>query len=203
MKKLFFCFSILLFFNCTEKRSKETEKPLTQSEANSPTILAENSKKDNYANQIIPGKSLGSIILNQNATTVLDSLGKPDSGDAAMGKAISTWKKGDNLLTLYTTTQMGVENFSRIKAIRSLSKDFKTADNLGVSSSIDALKRYYRLDPIGKFTFNGKHYFLYTTPKGIAFEIGMNQMCNGVLLYSQDTDPENYYLAMYPDFKKL
>lgn len=202
MKKLFFCFSILLFFNCTEK-PKETEKPFTQSEANSPTILEENKKKDNYANQIIPGKSLGTIILNQDATAVLDSLGKPDSGDAAMGKAISTWKKGDNLLTLYTTTQMGVENFSRIKAIRSLSKDFKTVDNLGVSSSIDVLKRYYRLDPIGKFTFNGKHYFLYSTPKGIAFEIGMNQICNGVLLYSQDTNPENYYLAMYPDYKKL
>lgn len=203
MKKLFFCFSILLFFNCTEK-SKKTESPLKQSEANSPTILEENKKNDNNANQIIPGKRLGSIILNQNATAVLDSLGKPDSGDASMGKTISTWDKGDNnLLTLYTATQTGVENFSRIKAIRSLSKDFKTVDNLGVSSSIDALKRYYRLDPIGKFTFNGKHYFLYSSPKGIAFEIGMNQLCNGVLLYSPDTNPENYYLAMYPDFKKL
>ena len=125
MKKLFFCFSILLFLNCTDK-PKETENSLKQSEANSPAILEEITKKDNYSNQIIPGKSLGSIILNQNATAVLDSLGKPGSGDAAMGKAISTWGKDDTLLTLYTTTQVGVEDFSRIKAIRSLSKDFKT-----------------------------------------------------------------------------
>lgn len=89
MKKLFFCFSILLFFNCSEK-SKKSENPLNQSEANSLAILEENTKKDNYANQIIPGKRLGSIFLNQNATVVLDSLGKPDLGDAAMGKAIST-----------------------------------------------------------------------------------------------------------------
>ncbi|MDP2686244.1 MAG: hypothetical protein Q8O62_03425 [Aequorivita sp.] len=202
MKKLFFCFSILLFFNCSEK-SKKSESPLKQNEANSPTILEENKKKDNYANQIIPGKRLGSIILNQNATAVLDSLGKPDSGDAAMGKAISTWKKGDNLLTLYTTTQAGIENFSRIKAVRSLSKDFKTVDNLGVNSSLAKLKRYYKLNPVGKFTYNGKHYFLYTTEKGIAFEVGLNEKCKGVLVYLQDTNLENFYLPIYPDFKKL
>lgn len=203
MKKLFFCFSILLFLNCTDK-PKETENPLRHSEANSPTILEENTKKDNYANQIIPGKRLGSIILNQNATAILDSLGKPDSGDAAMGKAISTWDQGgNNLLTLYTTTQMGVENFSRIKAIRSLSKDFKTVDNLGVNSSLAELKRYYKLNPVGKFTYNGKHYFLYTTEKGIAFEVGLNEKCKGVLVYLQDTNLENFYLPIYPDFKKL
>lgn len=106
-------------------------------------------------------------------------------------------------MTLYTTTQAGVENFSRIKAIRSLSKDFKTLDNLGVTSSLAELKRYYKLNPVGKFTYNGKHYFLYTTVKGIAFEVGLNEKCNGVLVYRQDTNLENFYIPIYPDFKEL
>ena len=203
MKKMIICLSAILLFSCNEKH-KNVENNMNKSEYSSDNNSETELKSTTNEKEIIPGKSLGKILLNENATAVLDSLGKPDSGDAAMGKAISTWNKGDgNLLTLYTSTQMGVENFSRIKAIRSLSKDFKTVDNLGVSSSLDDLKRYYRLTPIGKFTFNGKHYFLYTTPKGIAFEIGMDQKCNGVLLYLQDTDPENFYIPIYPDFKKL
>src|SRR5690606_23696833 len=169
----------------------------------SPEIISQKSNGINYGKEIIPGKKLGNIYLNESATAIVDSLGKPDTGDAAMGKSILTWKKNADLLLLYTETQMGVEDFSRIKAIRSLSKDFKTVDNLGVSSSIDALKRYYRLDPVGKFTYNGKHYYLYTTPKGIAFEIGMNQKYNGVLVSSQATDPETFFTSMYQDFKKL
>lgn len=201
MKKLIFCISITLLFSCKENSEKATLNSQNQQASEN---ISQSKTKLAYANEIIPGKRLGSIILNKNATAVLDSLGKPDSGDAAMGKAISTWGKGDDdLLTLYTTTQMGVENFSRIKAIRSLSKDFKTEDNLGVSSSIEALKRYYRLDPAGKFTFDGKHYFLYTTHKGIAFEIGMNQKCHGILLYPINAEPETFYLSIYPDFKSL
>jgi hypothetical protein len=203
MKKLIFCLSVILLLSCNEKQKKE-ENTVIQTENSSEKISETNIKSTIFEKQIIPGKRIGNIILEENATAVLDSLGKPDSSDAAMGKAISTWNKGDSgLLTLITSTQMGVEDFSRIKAIRSLSKDFKTVDNLGISSSIAELKKYYRLDPVGKFTDNGKHYYLYTTPKGIAFEMGMNQKCNGVLLYSPGADPESFFTSMYQDFKKL
>lgn len=203
MRKLIFCISVILFFSCNET-NKNSEKNSNKNEVNSENNTVTEAKNEPFERQIIPGKRLGTIILDENATRILDSLGQPDSGDAAMGKAVSTWKNGDNsLLSIYTSTQMGVEDFSRIKAIRSLSKDFKTVDNLGISSAIDQLKRYYRLDAAGKFTENGKHYYLYTTNKGIAFEIGMDQKCHGILLYNQGTDPENLYIPMYPDFKRL
>ncbi len=152
---------------------------------------------------IIPGIRIGNIKLEENFNPVSDSLGKPYSGDAAMGKAVMNWKTQDNELSIYTSQKMGVEDFSRIKAIRSLSSDFKTEDNLGVNSTLEELKRYYRLDATGKFVYNGKHYFLYKTQKGIAFEIGMDQKCNGVLLYLKNTDPDSFYIPMYPNFKKL
>ena len=203
LKKLIFCFSIILLISCNEK-SKNVENALNANKNISEKNSETEPKITTNEKEIIPGKSLGKIILNENATPVFDSLGKPDAGDAAMGKAVSTWGKVDgNLLTIYTSTQMGVEDFSRIKAIRSLSKDFKTVDNLGVNSSLADLKRYYKLNPVGKFANNGKHYFLYTTEKGIAFEVGLNEKCNGVLVYPQDTDPENLYIPIYQDFKKL
>ena len=203
MRKLIFCISVILFFSCNET-NKNSENNSNNSGINSENSTVSEAKNELFERQIIPGKRLGTILLDENATRVLDSLGEPDSDDAAMGKAVATWKNGDNsLLSIYTSTQMGVEDFSRIKAIRSLSKDFKTVDNLGVSSAIDQLKRYYRLDPAGKFTYNGKHYYLYTTNKGIAFEIGMDQKCHGILLYNQATDPETFYLPLYSHFEKL
>ena len=202
MKKLIFCISLVLLFSCNENKAEINSNP--SNGHHSSEIISQTKKEVDPRTLVIPGKKLGNIILNENSTAVFDSLGKPDIGNAAMGKAISTWKNDNSgLLTLYTSTQMGVEDFSRIKAIRSLSKDFKTVDNLGVGSPIEALKRYYRLDLAGKFTYNGKHYFLYTTDKGIAFEIGLDQKCNGVLLYSPGTDPENFFTSMYQDFKKL
>src|SRR5690606_4049961 len=129
MKKLIFCISAVLLFSC--KDNKQGTNSSQKKSHHSPEI---NSTKRNEINN---GKKLGNIYLNESATAIVDSLGKPDTGDAAMGKSILTWKKNADLLLLYTETQMGVEDFSRIKAIRSLSKDFKTVDNLGVSSSID------------------------------------------------------------------
>lgn len=203
MRKLIFCISVILFFSCNET-NKNSENNATKSGINSENSIVSEAKNEPFEKQIIPGKRMGTILLDENATRVMDSLGQPDLGDAAMGKAVSTWKNDDNsVLTIYTSTQMGVEDFSRIKAIRSLSKDFKTVDNLGVSSAMDQLKRYYRLDPAGKFTYNGKHYYLYTTNKGIAFEIGMDQKCHGVLLYAQGNDPETFYLPIYSHFEKL
>jgi hypothetical protein len=199
MKQLIFCLSLVLFFGCKETPKKTVDN---KDKTNSPDKTIQKEKHGiGYQKQIVPGKRLGSIILNQDATAIMDSLGKPDSGDAAMGKALSTWGKNPNhILTLYTSRQMGVEDFSRVKVIRTLSPDYRTEDNLGVNTPLAELKRYYRLEYAGKFAYNGKHYLLYTTNKGIAFEVGMNQKCHGVLLYDRNENVTATYLPIYADF---
>ncbi len=39
-----------------------------------------------------PGKSAGPFVLGADAGPQMNRLGKPDSGDAAMGKAMAIWK---------------------------------------------------------------------------------------------------------------
>lgn len=191
----------MLFISCNED-PKKTENNLKPYEQNLNTSFEADREILSYTNQIIPGKRLGAIILNENANTVSDSLGKPDVVDAAMGKAVSTWQ-GYNKepLTLYTTFLKGEETFSRVKSIRSLSDKYKTKENLGVRSSLDDLKKHYELKSVGTFTYKGKDYNLYSSPKGIAFEIGVDQKCNGVLIYTSDIDPQSFYLPIYPTFK--
>lgn len=201
MKNLILFLSIILVISCKEG-PKEIENNLEPNEQNLKKSVETNTDILSYTHQIIPGKRLGAIILNENISVALDSLGKPDVIDAAKGRAVSTWQEYNNKpLTIYTTKVIEVENFSRIKTIRSLSDKYRTEENLGVKSSLDELKKYYELESVGTFTYKGKDYNLFSSPKGIAFEIGANQMCNGVLIYTSDIDPKSFYLPIYPTFK--
>lgn|SRR5690554_2963774 len=203
MKKLILFLSIITLISCKQKSTKaetnaEQNKPTSQQ-----TIEVESNNQD-YEIQIIPGERLGSIILNENAKAVLDSLGRPDSVDASMGKAISNWhESSENFLSIYTTTKMGVEDFSRIKAIRSVSSNFKTKQNLGVSSSLSEIERHFNLNKTGVFTSEEKSYILYTSEEGIGFEVGENQKCHGVVLTEKGTTPEQLYLTFYSNLEKL
>lgn len=201
MKNLIFFVFVILVISCKEG-PKKTQNNLNPQEQNFNKRTESDTRILNYKNQIIPGKRFGAILLNENVSAALDSLGKPDVVDAAMGKSVSTWQEYNNKpLTIYTTMVMGVENFSRIKTIRSLSDKYKTEENLGVKSSLDELEKHYQLTSVGTFTYRGKDYSLYSSPKGIAFEIGADQICNGVLIYTSDMDPKSFYLPIYPTFK--
>lgn len=193
-----FLFFALIIISCNNDNKRESE---TQTQITTQNISRKGNLSKNNSQKIIAGESVGNIIVEQDAAPIIDSLGKPDTGDAAMGKSIMTWNGEDGeLLTIYTSQKMGVEDFSRIKAIRILSEKYKTEDNLGVNSPLADLKRYYRLDYAGKFAFQGKHYILYSTNKGIAFEVGMNQKCHGVLIYPENSQPTDLYLPIYADY---
>lgn len=203
MKKIILFFSIISLFSCKQNslntnQNKNLNKQTSERDSKTDTNIQD------YKKQIMAGESLGTIILNENATPVLDSLGQPTSADAAMGKAVFIWhKESNNYLSIYTTTQMGVEDFSRIKAIRTLSADFKTEKNLGVNSTLSEIEKDFELIKIGVFPFKNKSYTLYSSHKGIGFEIGEDQKCHGLVLTEKGTSPEQLYLTFYPGLKKV
>ncbi|QAA82805.1 hypothetical protein EI546_14240 [Aequorivita sp. H23M31] len=202
MRNLIYIFLITLFFGCKNKH-KEINPTVSDNGPVVENITSTENNKTDYQHEIIPGKRLGNIILNENSTAVKDSLGKPDSGDAAMGKAVATWHQGSkDQLSIYTTTQMGVEDFSRIKAIRTLSPDYKTNDNLAVDSTLDEIEINYKLNKVGDFTSEDHNYILYSTVEGIGFEIGEDGKCHGIVLTEKGTEPQQLYLTFYPDLKK-
>lgn len=201
MNKTILYLCIVLLASCNEN-TKLNKPAITHENAEINEELSSNDNED-YKHKIIPGERLGTILINENATAVLDSLGKPDSGDAAMGKAVATWHEdSENLLSLYTTTKMGVEDFSRIKGIRTFSPKYRTDTNIGVNSSLNEIRKQFELKKVGTFNYGGKVYTLYATEKGIGFEIDENQENHGIVLTEQGTTPNQNYLTFYPDLKE-
>lgn len=200
MKKLFFIFCLLTLINCQQKTGKEGDS----TEQNVPEVNAKIEPMNlEYINQIIPGKRLGNIVIEEISKAIFDSLGKPDMGDAAMGKTLSSWNvNSKDLLSIFTATKMGVEDFSRIKAIRTLSPKFMTKKKIGVNSSLAEIEKNFHLKKLGIFQSNGKNYTLYSSDDGIGFEIDERQKCHGIVIMKSGTNPDQHYLSFYPDLVK-
>lgn len=202
MKKLILFFALFSIIGCKQKPAKSQNGTDTNQQT-TVKIMPDEPNPSEYKYQIIPGKRLGTIVLNENATSVLDSLGKPESGDAAMGKAVSNWNENtENSLSIYTTTKMGVEDFSRIKAARTLSPKFQTQHSIGVNSTLEEIESNYKLNKVGYFTSKNNHYTLYSTEEGIGFEIGDDKKCCGIVLTEKGSEPQQLYLTFYPELKK-
>ncbi|MFI2741690.1 hypothetical protein ACG2LH_03040 [Zhouia sp. PK063] len=150
---------------------------------------------------ITPGKSIGYIHLEEHSDTLVDSLGKPDAGDAAMGKSVNIWDTKNGNLTTFNSRKMGIENFSRIKLIRSTDAQLKTANHLGIGSELADLKKEFTLVKIGTFTENGIEKTLYDTSSGIAFELNKDNICTGILIHDKDTTATASYIPIYNNLK--
>lgn len=200
MKYLAFILLVFITVSCKNETKKESS-----TEHQAPIHEKAGNTQDQIPQEklIIPGKQLALIQLNKDIQAVLDRLGKPDKSDAAMGKSLLTWNNLNNAeLSIFTARKMGIEDFSRIKAIRSLSRKFKTKNNLGVGSTLEDIKQKFSLQKVGEFQENENKYTLYTTAKGISFEIDTDQSCHGVIITPKNDQPQSLYLPFYANFQK-
>ena len=162
------------------------------------------------AELIVPGKSIGLTSIGERADSVGAKLGRPDEGDAAMGKAISTWySKGDKThsTTIFFTTNFGdKDEASRARQVRITSPYFKTKEGLSVGSPMDDISKVY---PVLKKT--GR----YPSPKdasqmvvvmdepdkGIAFEIDPSYKCVGIVIHRPEDKPFETYLGFIKGYE--
>jgi len=162
------------------------------------------------AELIVPGKSIGLTSIGERADSVHAKLGRPDEGDAAMGKAISTWySKGDKThsTTIFFTTNFGdKDEASRARQVRITSPYFKTKEGLSVGSPMDDISKVY---PVLKKT--GR----YPSPKdasqmvvvmdepdkGIAFEIDPSYKCVGIVIHRPEDKPFETYLGFIKGYE--
>lgn len=202
MKYIFFCSILVLLMSCRQSKN-QNEESSSQKTDSMTSITPENHSKNVL---IVPGKRLGMVTLNQDAKPVFDHFGKPDTGEASMGKASATWhiKTNDqkSVLTIFTTRKMGVENFSRIKFVRTTSTVFKTKNGIGVGSTLKSIETQFELKKIGSFIENGKTYSLEGTAKGIAFEIGPDKKCHGIVVHPKNLKANETYIPIYENLKK-
>lgn len=138
------------------------------------------------AQLIVPGQSIGLTRLDEPADSVTKRLGRPDAGDAAMGKSLSTWYAGHNpqgyRTGIFCSRQMGADETSRVQQIRITSPWFKTKEGLSVGADSTTISNYYTLKPTQRFSDNGIRGTEYSSPTGIAFELDQSGHCIGIIV---------------------
>ena len=138
---------------------------------------------------IVPGKSIGQTKLKEDAVLVYKALGKPDFGDAAMGKSLATWyaahnSSGYQTQVFFSRYMGGMDDItSRVKQIRVTSPYFKTVEGIGAGSTLKQIHTFFKVRKTAAFTENKQRYFIYDTHKGIAFESNASGKCTGVIVY--------------------
>ena len=181
---------IMLMFGCD---SLSSHKSLADSIHAVDTPLKTIAK----AKMIIPGKRIGDICIGESTDSVVLKLGKPDSGDNAMGASVMTWfDKTGRLVhqtSIYTHKTMGAkdERISHVELIRETGPSYKTADYGGASSALKDVMKLYKLkkhpDPANKKVWLYDNY-----QTGIGFEVDSTQRCLAVYIYAPGDSAATY-----------
>lgn len=150
---------------------------------------------------LIPGVSAGKTKLDEPADSIYKRLGKADAGDAAMGKAVAFWyTDGDstgNVLSVYTSRDMGNDETARVKRIRVTSPSFKTSTGLGPGSQKNDIDSSFTLKQQDGYVKDGKKVNILDASEGIAFEIDEKGKCLAVIIHAP-TDSYGSYLPLRP-----
>ncbi len=182
--------------------------PGSDGQAHSQDSLAQIHKTDMAAAKtdsswlLIPGVSAGKTKLDEPGDSVYKRLGKPNAGDAAMGKAVAFWyADGDstgNVLSVYTSRDMGNDETARVKRIRVTSPSFKTNTGLGPGSQKKDIEVGFAVKPQDSYLKDGKKVTLLDAPEGIAFEVDEAGKCVAVIIHAPN-DSFGSYLPLRPD----
>lgn len=178
MKQIHFFMAVpVLLIACTSKPKQPAESSSTTTLDSTVTVSKTEAmpKRQTSAEWlIVPGKSVGKVTLNQNADSVMTTLGQPDLTDGAMGSSMLTWlgKNGDSTsrVSVFTQRDMGGpdESVSRVKQIRVTSLQFKTAEGIGAGAMFSDIDSRYSVKAVDKY----KQLKVYDDLQhGIAFDI--------------------------------
>jgi hypothetical protein len=146
---------------------------------------------------IIPGRSIGIIELETDAAVVMKKFDKPDAGDAAMGKSVSTWFEGHDAtahtVSIFTAKDVGNSETALIKQIRVTAPGFKTQQGIGTTASLPQLERTFNLQKQKGYKLKQEEVAVYADPAGIAFEIDKKGRCIGIVVYpTGELHPDTY-----------
>lgn len=154
---------------------------------------------------IQPGRSVGNISLGQDMQAVGDTLGKPDAGDAAMGKAWGIWYDKDskggsrNEIAIYSAYADSTMTGKDVKQIRIADGKFKTKEGLGIGSSLSSFKATYpdlELRSGYLNTLSGDTLRVYDSKlKGLSAEV-IRDICSAITIHSPGTYANETYFTL-------
>jgi hypothetical protein len=161
---------------------------------------------------IVPGKSIGRYYLGQDMAQVDSLKGKPDTGDAAMGKAWSIWygKKSTigkrNEIAIYSGYADSTMKTKAVKQIRVISSRFETADGLNNGNILSNFQeKYTDFKHVGSYVDAqlGDTILVYDSQaKGIAVEF-LRDISRAITVHAKGQALDESYYTMRPELKKL
>lgn len=159
---------------------------------------------------IVPGKSIGKTMVDQDVEILSKNLGKPDFSDAAMGKAWLVWfgKKDEHNnrteLDIYTTYKDSSMSSKVVKEIRTTSSAFMTRDSVKVYVSLATIQKYFpHIKYLEKYKDGAREISIYDdVQQGIAFDIakaGNQQICIGITVHEPGKRVNDVYIRLQPE----
>ena len=219
MKRILYFILALCLYACQSRDdSNKTEAgspPLATETTSDTTTVAESAQPaaPDSAYLIVPGQRIGKVELGMSAETLNNILGKADSGDAAMGKALSFWvsKPGNGpreYLAVYTVNNFdGSGNPPQVQQVQVTSPQFTTANGISTGEVLSKIRKQFNsLKPMAYYTNeqNQQVYIYDDQPQGIAFEITVaDRVCTAITIHSKGENVTGTYLPIHPDLTRL
>lgn len=160
---------------------------------------------------IVAGQSVGEISIGEDIEQVGKKLGRPNAGDAAMGKAWGIWFSNDStgghrneiaVYSAYRDTSMLVKD---VKQIRITSDQFKTKDGLTIGNTFNAMKsKFPDLEESGRY-LNERNdtVSVYDSKKsGIGFEF-LQKKSVALTVHQVGKSMNDTYLTLHPEWKLI
>ncbi|MBE7175198.1 MAG: hypothetical protein INR69_02265 [Mucilaginibacter polytrichastri] len=166
---------------------------------------------------IVPGKQIGETRIGETDKELFSVMKKPDAGDAAMGKAWSTWyskpSPGDTDTTrhetnVFTVRRNGVDNdTAKVKLIRVTSPFFATKTRVSANRPMDYVQKVFPgIKKVATFPDkNGEMSVFDDQAAGIAFEAqgeGKTAVCRAVIVHAPGTPLLDDFMGLHNDLKK-
>lgn len=201
----------LIFFACGQANNSGNDPAtaaIDTAKQQQPQSVASPSASDlPEARLIVPGESVGQTHLGIDASRLEQLLGRPDSSDAAMGKAWLTWKGKGTELNIYTTYKDSTMREKVVLQIRTTSSFFSTAGGAKVGAPLDTIRQLFpALRKVAHYSENGRTVEIYDEQtKGIACETaasGTDEICTGIIVHKEGADVMDIYISPHPDTKR-
>lgn len=174
-------------------------------------IISGKQKNVDSAFLVVPGKSIGEISLEENMTEVGKKLGRPDAGDAAMGKAWGIWYSKDstdgqkNELAVYSSYRDTSMMVKEVKQIRITSAQFKTQSGLTTGGpEADAKSKFPAMELVSSYLNQSKDTVtVYDSRQdGIGFEFLKGKSIS-ITVHPVNQSVNGTYLTLHPEWKLI
>lgn len=158
---------------------------------------------------LVPGESAGKLHIHQDMDSVFNVLGKPDDGDAAMGKAWGIWQAEDTL-AVYSSYADSTMSRRITRQIVVTGDDYRTVDDLGVNSPLESIRGSFPSIQLAATYIsdpgNDTLWVYDAEAAGIAFDFRKMEgdtLCTAVTIHEPHEPVTATYLTIHGGWKKL